>query len=158
MPVPYSDYVGDRDPVALIVQTLDAYRRAAGALPDADWRRPWQPGKWSLREIMIHVAQWEMIFGYRLACAVSMPGFRIQGADQDALMRRTSAIDGTAALAAFDGARRMNLGLIQSLSAADREATVEHPEYGTLAVSDLIVQMTGHAMHHLQQLEAAASA
>jgi hypothetical protein len=156
MPVPYAEYVGDRDPIALMAGTRDEYRAAAEHLTDAGWRQPWQPGKWTAREIMIHVAQWEMIFGYRLACGVCTPGFEIQRADQDALMIRTAGIDGPAALSAFDGARRMNLGLIRSLSAADRAATVRHPEYGALTADDLIVQMAGHAIHHLKQVQAVA--
>jgi hypothetical protein len=155
MPVPYSQYVGTRDPVQLLTNTVADYRNAAARLSDASWARQWQPGKWSLREIMVHVAQWEMIFGYRLACAVSMPGFAIQGADQDALMTRTAGIDGPTALAAFEGARGMNIAFIRSLSAADRAATVKHPEYGTLAANDLIVQMAGHAIHHLKQIQSA---
>ena len=156
MPVPYSQYV-DRDPVALMAGTLEDYRTVLAGVSGAGWQQPWQPGKWSLREIVVHVAQWEMIFGYRLACGVSMPGFSIQAADQDALMKHTSGIDGPAALAAFEGARRMNLGLVRALSAADRATTVKHPEYGLLSASDLIVQMTGHAIHHLKQLQAAAA-
>jgi uncharacterized damage-inducible protein DinB len=155
MPVPYSEHVGDRDPVVLMASTLDGYRTTLANVSNAEWRHPWQPGKWSLREIMVHVAQWEMIFGYRLACGVSMPGFSIQAADQDALMTRTAGIDGPAALAAFDGVRRMNLGLVRSLSAADRATTVKHPEYGVLTADNLIVQLTGHAIHHLKQLQSA---
>jgi hypothetical protein len=51
----------------------------------------------------------------------------------------------------------MNIGVVQSCSAADRAATVKHPHYGNLTVQDLIVQMTGHAIHHLKQFQSAAS-
>jgi hypothetical protein len=156
MPVPYSQYV-DGDPVALMARTLEDYRAALSRVSDVQWRQPWQPGKWTLREIMVHVAQWETIFGCRLVCGVSMPGFSIQAADQDALMKHTSGIDGPAALAAFEGARRMNLGLVRSLSPADRATTVKHPEYGLLSANDLIVQLTGHAIHHLKQLQSSAA-
>ncbi len=155
MATPYSEYVGDRNPVELLNATLEEYRDAAALLSDSSWNQPWAKDKWSRRQVMIHVAQWEMIFGYRLACGVSMPGFVIQGADQNKLMERTAGIDGPTAFAAFEGARRMNLGLIQSLTAADRGATVLHPEYGALIASDLIVQMAGHAIHHLKQIRSA---
>jgi len=158
MPMPYAHYVGDRDPVGLLIPTLDDYRTACARLSDAQWNQPWQPGKWTVRQIMVHVAQWEMIFGYRTTCAVSMKEFAIQGADQDALMARTALIDGPTAFAAFDGARRMNAGLIQSLSATDRAVAIKHPEYGTITVNDIIVQIVGHGMHHLPQIQATASA
>src|SRR6188472_2707380 len=107
MPAPYSEYVGDRDPLELMTRTLDDYRATLAAASAAFWHQPWQPGKWTFREIMVHVAQWESIFGYRLACGVSTPGFAIQPVDQDPLLTRASRIDGPTALAAFDGARRM---------------------------------------------------
>ena len=152
MATPYSQYVGDQNPVDLLNDTLEEYRDAAALLSGASWNQPWAPHKWSLREIMVHVAQWEMILGYRLAGGVSTPGFAIQAMDQDKLMERTSGIDGPTAFAAFEGARRMNLGLIQALSTADRAATIMHPEYGAITANDIIIQIAGHAMHHLKQI------
>ena len=153
MPTPYAEYVGDRNPVDLLNDTLEEYRDAAALLSDSSWNQPWARDKWSRRQVMIHVAQWEMILGYRLACGVCTPGFSIQPADQDALMVRTVGIDGPTACAAFDGARRMNIGLIRSLSAAERGVIVTHPEYGAITVNDVIVQMTGHGIHHLKQIQ-----
>jgi len=155
MPAPYSEYVGDRDPLDLMTRTLDDYRATLSAAPAAFWQQPWQPGKWTFREIMVHVAQWEAIFGYRLACGVSTPGFAIQPVDQDPLLTHASRIDGPTALAGFEGARRMNIGLISAFSPADRAVTVKHPQYGMLTVHDLVVQMTGHAIHHLKQFQSA---
>lgn len=154
MPVPYSQYVGDQNPLDLLNSTLEEYRDAAALLSSASWNQPWAPNKWTLREIMVHVAQWEIIFGYRLACGVTTPGFAIQPADQDKLMTRTAQIDGPTAFAAFEGARRMNIGLIQGFTTADRDVTIMHPEYGALTPNDLITQMAGHGIHHLKQIRA----
>jgi hypothetical protein len=152
MPIPYAQYVGDQNPLDLLNSTLEEYRDAAALLSSASWNQPWAPHKWTLREIMVHVAQWEMIFGYRLTCGVSTPDFAIQPADQDRIMHRTGGIDGPTAFAAFEGTRRMNVGLIQGFSPADREITILHPEYGPVSANDLIVQMAGHAIHHLKQI------
>jgi hypothetical protein len=155
MPTPYAHHIGDRNPVELLTTTLEEYRDAAALLADAAWNQPYAPGKWSFREVMIHVAQWEMILGYRLTCGVSTPGFMIQGADQDLLMARTTAIDGPTAFAAFEGARRMNIGLIAGLSDADRVIPIMHPEYGAITANDLIIQIAGHGIHHLKQIRSA---
>ena len=56
---------------------------------------------------------------------------------------------------AFDGVRRLNIGIIQPLSASDRAIEVVHPEYGILTVNDLVVQMAGHGIHHLKQIREA---
>lgn len=151
----YAQHVGDQNPVELLNTTLEEYRDAAALLGEASWNQPWAEGKWTLREVMIHVTQWEMILGYRLACGVSTPGFAIQAVHQDALMHRTGGIDGPTAFAAFEGARRMNIGLIQALSAHDRAAAIMHPEHGAITADDLIIQMVGHGIHHLKQIRAA---
>jgi hypothetical protein len=155
MPVPYSQHVGDRNPVELLTTTLEEYRDAAALLADASWNQPWAPGKWTMRQVMVHVAQWELIFGYRVMCALATPGFRIQPADQDALLLHAGGVDGATAFAAFDGARRLNIGIIRPLSAGDRAIEVHHPEYGVLTIHDLTVQMAGHGIHHLKQIREA---
>jgi len=155
MPVPYSQHVGDRNPVELLTTTLEEYRDAAALLADASWNQPWAPGKWTMRQVMVHVAQWEIIFGYRILCALASPGFTIQMADQDALLLHAGGVDGATGFAAFDGSRRMNIGVIAPLSASDRAIEVLHPEYGVLSVNDLIVQMAGHGIHHLKQIREA---
>ena len=155
MPVPYAHHVGDQNPVELLTTTLEEYRDAAALLADASWNQPWAPGKWTMRQVMVHVAQWEMIFGYRVTCAVAAPGFTIQLADQDALLLHTAGVDGATAFAAFDGSRRMNIGIVQALTDAERTIEALHPEYGVLSVNDLIVQMAGHGIHHLKQIREA---
>ena len=70
-------------------------------------------------------------------------------------MQHVSGIDGAAAFAGFDGARRMNLGFVRGLSGTDRSTTIIHPEFGPVTANDLIVQMTGHGIHHLKQIRSA---
>ena len=155
MTIPYANLVGDQNPVELLNTTLEEYRDAAALLGDASWNQPWAPGKWTMREVMVHVAQWEMILGYRIMCALATPGCAIQPANQDALMRHTLSVDGATGFAAFDGARRMNIAVIQSLSADQRATEAVHPEYGVITVNDLVVQIAGHGIHHLKQIREA---
>ena len=155
MSSPYSQYVGDQNALELLNSSLEEYRDAAALLASASWNSHWAPGKWTLREVMVHVAQWEMILGYRLVCGVATPGFVIQMADQDELMQRTDGVDGPTAFAAFEGARRMNIAVIQALSPADRAIPIQHPEYGALTLQDIVVQIAGHGIHHLKQIRTA---
>jgi hypothetical protein len=157
MPTPYAPYVGDRDPVDVLRSSLEGYRAAIARFTDATWQQSIAPGKWTMREIMIHVAQWEAIFGARLLFGVSMPGYVVQPGDQDLIMQHTGAIDGPTAFAAFDAARRMNLALIDGLSPDVRRRTFVHPERGPIDAVDVMVTMAGHGMHHLAQVEQAVS-
>jgi len=151
MSTPYSDYVGHRDPVEVMAASLAAYEELAGKLTPAHWETPWAPGKWTARQIMVHVTQWEMIFSTRVRCAVAVPGYVVQPFDQDPFMAEADAVDGPTALAAFTAMRRMNVAMARGLSRANRDKTVTHPERGPISVESLLVTLAGHGEHHLRQ-------
>lgn len=153
MPTPYAQHVGDRDPVEVLRTSLQGYRDAVARLSPRAWEEPWAPGKWTVREIMIHVAQWELIFGERLLLGVTMPNYVVQPADQDGLMRHVAAVDGPTAFAAFEGVRRMTLGLVDGLTPEIRRRTFVHAERGPIDADDVIVTIAGHGVHHLGQIE-----
>jgi uncharacterized damage-inducible protein DinB len=152
MPPLYAQYVGDRDPVEVLRSSLQEYRNVASRISADLWQRSWAPGKWTMREIMIHVAQWEQIFGQRLWFGVNVPGYVVQPADQDLLMRHVGAIDGPTAFAAFDGSRRFTLGFVESLTPEMRRQTFQHEERGPIDANDVLVTIAGHGMHHLAQM------
>jgi uncharacterized damage-inducible protein DinB len=154
MPTPYADFVGDQNPVDVLRASLEAYRRVVPALSPAQWQRPWAPGKWTAREIMVHVTQWELIFGVRLRAAVAMKDYAIQPMNQDDLMTiEGTAVDGPTAFAAFDATRAMTIAFAAALSTEQRKKTVTHPERGQIQADDLLVTLAGHPVHHLRQLE-----
>jgi len=155
MQSPYAKYVGSLDAVDVLRTSLDDYRHVVPRLTAAMWALPWAPDKWTARQVMVHVAQWEMIFGIRLRCAVAAPEYSVQLIDQDEIMRlEGDVVDGPTAWAAFEGARRMNLSFAQSLSAADRRRTFKHPEHGEIDVEYVLVMLAGHGVHHYRQLAA----
>ena len=88
---PYAQHVGDRDPVAVLRTSLEGYQDAIRHLTTATWQQPWAPEKWTVEQIMVHVAQWEMILGIRLRCGVAAPDYVVQPIDQDEIMRREVA-------------------------------------------------------------------
>ena len=142
----------DRDPIDLLRSSLLEYRDTIAGFSADAWRRSWAPGKWTMREIMVHVAQWESIFGQRLLFGLSMPGYVVQPGDQNLLMQQVGAIDGPTAFAAFDGARRMTLALLDGTTPETRRRTFTHAERGPIDANDVIVTIAGHGMHHLEQL------
>lgn len=151
---PYASHVGDRDPLAVLRSSLDDYGAVTSKLTSPQWRQPWAPGKWTAQQVMVHVAQWEMILGVRLRCAVAVSNYVVQPVDQDDLMRTEGlAVDGPTALAAFQAVRRMNVALASALSADQRKTRVGHPERGPIDVEDVLVTIAGHGVHHLKQLQ-----
>jgi len=153
MPSPYAHYVGALDPVHVLRTSFDEYRHLIPRLSAPVWAQPWAPDKWTARQIMVHVAQWEMILGIRLRCGVAAPDYVVQPIDQDEIMRlEGDVVDGPTAWSAFEGTRRMNLAFAESLSSADRRRTFAHPEHGGIDVEYVLVTLAGHGVHHLRQL------
>jgi hypothetical protein len=154
MPTPYADHLAGRNPVDVLRESHAEYRALMPKFNATQWSMPWQPGKWTAQQIMLHVMQWEMIFGVRLRLAVGVPDYSVQPADQDQLMgTEDRAIDGPTAFAAFDAVRRANLLFAEALSAAQRAKRIRHPERGTIDVEDVLVTLAGHGVHHLKQLK-----
>ena len=153
MPTPYADQLDGADPVEVLTSSLESYRALAPLITPAIWDRPWAPGKWTVQQTMLHVAQWEMIFGVRVRCALGIPDFMVQPLEQDQLMvAEQQAVDGPTALTAFTALRAMNIALASSLSPERRRTPCRHPERGVIAVEDLIVTLAGHPVHHLKQI------
>jgi hypothetical protein len=158
MSTPYAEHLGHRDPVDVLRASLDEYHVLLPTLRQETWRQPWAPGKWTAAQVMLHVAQWEMFLGYRLRCAVALPEFTVQPLDQDPFVDvEARAVDGPTAADAFLAVRRMNLAFASALSVEQRRIRAHHPERGPIDVTDLLVTLAGHAVHHLPQLRAVAN-
>jgi hypothetical protein len=150
---PYSQDLGDREPVATIGVTTDRIRAVTRGWTPAQFERTYAPGKWSARLVLIHLGQTELALGTRARMALSTPNYAAQPFDQDAWIARESAMSGADAVESFAAIARMNAALFGSLSPGDRQIALSHPEYGSLTVDWIIHQLAGHQIHHLMHLE-----
>jgi hypothetical protein len=151
---PYSGALGDRDPIAAMGESMIRLLGVAAAWTPAEFERSYAPGKWTARQILIHLAQTELALGARARMALATPNYTAQPFDQDVWMARESSLDGPAALDALLAVNAMNRALFASLTESERAISFAHPEYGVLTVDWIIHQMAGHHLHHLKQLGA----
>lgn len=162
---PYSADLGSREPIAAMRETVDRIRSLVADWTPAQFERTYAPGKWTARQIMVHLAQSEMALGNRARMALATPDYRAQAFDQNQWIAfespsngasgssgdsRMSGAEATAAVVAMNA---MNRALFASLSAAARATPFSHPEYGDLTVNWIIEQMAGHLIHHLRHFE-----
>jgi hypothetical protein len=154
---PYSPELEGRDP-------LDAMREVIAGFPDVvagwtteQWERPYAPGKWTARQVMIHLAQTELALGARARMALTRPGFVAQSFNQDGWLARELGVSGPDAMHVFLALASLNLALYASLPAADRATELTHDEYGPMTVDWIIHQQAGHQLHHFRQLRALAA-
>jgi uncharacterized damage-inducible protein DinB len=154
IPLPYAIDLAGRDPLVAMQETPQQVRALAATWSSAQFEYRYAPGKWSARQILVHLAQTELALGYRARMAVSTPFYTAQPFDQDRWIDKETALSGHEALDAFVAIAAMNLRFFSSLSSADREVTLTHPEYdGAMSVGWIFQHLAGHEIHHLAQLE-----
>jgi hypothetical protein len=150
---PYTKALGDREPVAAMRGTADRYRQLLAGWTPAQFERTTAPGKWTARQIMIHLAQTELALGNRARMALATPNYTAQAFNQDDWMAKEQKLAGKDALDAFLALVTMNRAFFDGLSPAERATTLSHPEYGVLTVDWILHQLAGHQIHHLAQVE-----
>ena len=132
----------------------DRLADAVAGLSDADAERPPRPGAWSALQVLRHLADSEIVYGYRLRLIVASDRPAIPGYDQDAWAARLHYHRGTMA-DAFDewrAARRGTLRFLRSLDAADWERVGLHSERGEESVRHIATLLAGHDLNHERQV------
>ena len=148
----YSKDLGDREPLAAMSDSIARMIALTRGWSAGDFERPYAPGKWTARLVVIHLAQTELALGVRARMALATPNYTAQNFDQDIWLGRETALNGADAVAALAAINRMNVALFETLSPADRDTTMAHPEYGSITVDWIIYTIAGHQIHHLDQL------
>jgi hypothetical protein len=153
-------HVAGRDPLALLAAAPAALAALVADVPPAlSARRP-APGKWSVQEIVAHLADDELVGAYRIRLILSAPGTAIQAFDQDvwAATGRYASIDVGTSLRLYRVLREANLALLNSLSAAEWERPGVHAERGEESVRDIATYYAGHDLNHFAQIDAILAA
>ncbi len=150
---PYASFLGSRDPLQVIASSPTRFRELFDELGEARAKQAPAPGKWSVREILCHLADCEIVFAYRLRQTLAEPHHVIQPFDQDLWATNYAAYDAQSALAVFTAVRNFNVKLIASLPKDALAKPVTHPERGTMAFQDIVNTMGGHDLNHLGQIE-----
>jgi DinB family protein len=153
---PYAVHLAGREPRDVIETTALELHRLAGRIGAARIMRPRAPGKWSARDILCHLADSEVVFAFRLRQTLAEAHHRIQPFDQEQWARTYATAPAEAALAAFEALRNWNVALLKSVTPAQLDTPVTHPERGDMTFATIVETMAGHDLNHLQQLEAIA--
>lgn len=124
------------------------------ATPSKLRKRP-APEKWSVVEIIAHLADVEMVTGWRLRSILAAPGTPIQAFDQDAWAAtgQYSKRDPRKSLERFRVLREANLALLKSLSPEQTKLFGLHAERGEESIERLTRMIAGHDINHLEQIE-----
>lgn len=129
---------------------------AVSGLPPAALRYKPAPEKWSILEILGHLADIEIVYGYRLRQMLADEKPVMAPMDQDAWAKHLGYMEALAPelVAAYGLNRHQNVRLLKRLTLADLEKSAFHPEYQkNQTVAELVERMSGHGTNHLGQIE-----
>jgi len=141
----------------LIAQYDDGYRvvseALAGVTDEQLDARP-EPGKWSARELVHHLADSEMTAATRLRLLVAIDNPQILGYDQDQFARKLYYDRPIAAsLDAFKAARRATVEILERMTDADwARAAGTHTEHGPFTAERWLELTAAHAHAHAAQI------
>jgi hypothetical protein len=124
-------------------------------LADARLRQPEVPGKWSVLEVIQHLADSDLVAGFRIRMMLTEERPPLQGYDQDRWARefRYRDVSLDQALNQLRGLRIANLELWGALSPSQLERVGIHSERGAESVGFLLRLMGAHDLVHRRQID-----
>ena len=114
------------------------------------------PNRFSIREVIAHMADWEPILLVRLKQAVEQPGSTLIAYDEAemAVKGGYSTSDPKEQIRLLIERRKATVEFLKTLSDEDWDKSVLHPERGTLTAREQAFTIIGHDMYHIEQMTA----
>ncbi len=146
--------LGSRDPLEVLAETPGLLRQAVAGLTPQQETTPELPGKWSVRQVVQHLADSELVGAFRFRMVIAHDTPELPGYDQDLWAERLGYqdIDLATALDEFTMLRQANLRLFRRATPDDLQRVMRHSERGDESLSHLIRLYAGHDLVHLAQL------
>ena len=147
--------LGDNDPIDVLRSTPDVVHRQVRQAANANIMKREAPGKWSAGEVIRHLADSELVGGYRFRMVLAHDRPQLAGYDQDlwAGRLRYEESDPEESLALFTMLRRANVRLLERASTADFQRVSVHAERGEETLGHMVRLYAGHDLVHVRQLE-----
>lgn len=147
--------VEDHDPLKVQATTPKKLQKLVKGATSAKLRKRPGPEKWSVAEILAHLADAELVVGWRMRAVLGAPGTPIQAFDQDAWVAALhyDKRDARDSLAQFVALREANLTLLKSLKPEQWKHYGLHAERGQESVERMVQMIAGHDLNHVRQIE-----
>lgn len=149
------ELLGTREPRDVLRSTVSVMSGRIAAIPAEALRVPEAPGKWSIVEVVQHLADSELVAGWRYRMVIAHDRPAISGFDQDLWASRLG-YDGAAideALLQMAVLRRVNLALLDGLPPAALQRVGVHAERGEESIAHMMKLYAGHDLLHLAQID-----
>jgi hypothetical protein len=148
-------HVDGLDPLGVLTATADRLDGLIGDVPRAVLLERPEPGRWSINDILAHLADGEIVVGYRLRAVLGAPGSPIIAFDQDRweTAGHYDRRDSHMSARQFRAVRDANLALLTLLDAAQWTHAGVHSERGEESIEHMVRMAAGHDINHVRQIE-----
>jgi hypothetical protein len=148
-------YIEGKEPLAVQAATAKKLDRMIKGLSTAQLRKRPAPEKWSVSEIVAHLADGEIVGGFRMRFILGSPGAPIVAYDQDkwVISGHYEKRDPRESLEQFRVLREGNLALLRSLKPEQWKHYGMHSERGQESIEHIVRMFAGHDINHLRQIE-----
>lgn len=153
-------YVEGKDPLQVQSETAKKLAKLIKPLSKKQLSQRPEPGKWSIAEILAHLADGEIVDAWRLRLVIGQNGVPIQAFDQDVWAKTFDypRRDPKVSLETFRVLREENLRMLKALPKNLWENHGLHSERGKETVAHIVRMFAGHDLNHLAQVEKIAKA
>lgn len=147
--------LGDADPVETLEAMPDWLTAHLDDLPESVFATPEGPGKWSLTQVLAHLADTELAFGWRVRMLLTAERPPLTGFDEGAWVTRFdyAGADPVEAFHAFAMQRSWNMRVFRSITAEDLQRVGIHSERGEESLDRVLRMIAGHDLRHRRQIE-----
>lgn len=126
-------------------------------LSDEDLEKTYAPGKWTIRELLHHLADAESVLYERIRRGIAKPGQVVYGFDQDAWAQNLHYADRELSVdqGVYLAVRRGVLTLVTAYYESAGDQQYVHSETGLRTVKEEFDKVAWHNEHHLRQIRQA---
>jgi hypothetical protein len=144
-----------QDPLKIQAATPKKLQRLLGRATPSKLRKRPAPDKWSIAEIIVHLADTEIAGGWRMRLILGAPGCAVSAFDQDAWVTALhyDKRDPRKALEQFRVLREANLAMLKNLTPEQWKHYGMHSERGVETIEHMVRMFAGHDLNHIAQIE-----
>ena len=143
------------DPLKIQASTAKKLERLVKGAAAAKLRKRPAPDRWSVAEIVAHLADTEIVGSWRMRAILGAPGTAIQAFDQDTWVAALhyGKRDPRKSVEQFRVLREANLAMLKSLTPDQWKHHGMHSERGEETIAHIVRMFAGHDINHLRQIE-----
>jgi len=148
-------HVDGQDPIKVQQSTAPKLKKLTRGLTPKQMTWKPEPGKWSIAEIVAHLADAEIVGSWRMRSIIGDSGTTIQPFDQDAWVSAFNYAkrDPKQSVEVFGVLRENNLAMLKALPGEAWEFYGMHLERGKETIAHVVKMFAGHDTNHLLQIE-----